>query len=170
MADSNEAQLLTDLLRDIAREDARVDAAHLEARVMSAFARSIPSSFGATPPSFGATRMRRWTLAAAVAVAVLVPPVWLRPGAPVEKVQLKVDTTEEVVGQTKTGEPAEAGGPAKAGHYGPQIAKSAVTRSASAAASPIAQSPIAPIAPVAPAAPTHPRTHCTQCTCRPIAR
>jgi len=52
MADSNEAQLLSDLLRDIAREDAHIDAAHLEAPVMSAFARSIP-------PSFGATRMMR---------------------------------------------------------------------------------------------------------------
>ena len=90
--------------------------------------------------------MRRWTIAAAVAVAVLVPPVfWLRPGAPVEKVQLNVDTV----------------GPAKAGHYvllprTRRIAKSTVTRSAPVAASPIAQSPIAPIAPIAPTAPDAP--------------
>ena len=36
MADTNEEQLLTELLRRIAREDARLDAVHLEARVMEA--------------------------------------------------------------------------------------------------------------------------------------
>jgi len=156
MADTNEAQLLSDLLRDIAREDAHVDAAHLEARVMSAFARSIPPSFGATPPSFGGTGVRRWAIAAAVAAAVLVPAVfWLRPGVPVEKVQLKVDATEEVVGQASTGRlarangPTKANGPAKAGQYVHRIAKSTPI-GAPIVQSPIAQSPIAPIAPIAP--------------------
>ena len=35
MADTNEAQLLSDLLGGIAREGAQLDAAHLEARVMA---------------------------------------------------------------------------------------------------------------------------------------
>ena len=93
MADTNEAQLLNDLLSDIAREDARLDAAHLEARVMDAVEASAwPPA--ATPPRFGATGVRmRWAIAAAVAIAVLVPAMfWMKRRRSVETVQLKVDS------------------------------------------------------------------------------
>jgi hypothetical protein len=150
MANSNEAQLLSDLLRDIAREDARLDAAHLETRVIEASA-----SDRAILPSFGATGLMRWAIAATVAAAALVPAVfWLRVQEPVTR-GVKVDVTEEVVGQTNRGGPAEANGPArtnrpaKAGHV-PQIATSTVIKSAPIVAavgqSPVTQSPIAPIA------------------------
>jgi hypothetical protein len=146
MADTNEAQLLTDLLRDIAREDAHVDAAHLEVRVMEAVEASACAR--AMQPSFGAPKLMRWAIAAAVTVAVFVPAgFWLRPAVPVEKVQLKVEATEEVIGQASTGRPGRANGPAKAngsakaGQYVPRIARSTPI------GAPIVQSPIAPIAP-----------------------
>jgi hypothetical protein len=156
MADTNEAQLLTDFLRDIAREDAHVDAAHLEARVMSAFARSTPPSFGGTrsasahlmQPSFGAPGLMRWAIGAAVAVALLVPAMFrLNTEVPGETAHVKVDATEEVVGQASTARPARANrpatanGPAEAGQYVPQIAKSTPI-GAPIAQSPITQSPI----------------------------
>jgi hypothetical protein len=78
MADTNEEQLLSDLLGDIAREDACLDAAHLEARVMEA----VDPSASARPmqSSFGATGLRYWVIAAAVVTAVLVPAVfWMAP-------------------------------------------------------------------------------------------
>jgi hypothetical protein len=91
---------------------------------------------------------------------VLVPATfWLKVEVPGEKVQQKVDVTEELVEQTNAHGPARAdgsaqangptraNGPAKAGHYLPQIANSTVTESVPIVAqSPIAQSPIAPIA------------------------
>jgi hypothetical protein len=165
MADTNEAQLLSDLLREIAREDARVDAAHLEARVMEAVEASTP----VRRKSVRHWRTSALLIAATVAVAVVVPAMfWLKVEAPGEKVHLKVDATEEVVEQTnargparadgsaKTNGPAEANGPAsrlrqgygaqETGRYVPQIANSTVIESVPIVAqSPVAQSSIAPI-------------------------
>ena len=152
MADSHEAQLLTDLLRDIAREDARVDAAHLETRVMAAIDAGTPVRLKPDTAHWH-TRISV-VAAAAVAVAVLAPAApWLKTLVPGEKVQVKVDATEEVVEQTNTSGPVKASGPAKAGHYvlrprTVRAAKSAVTPSSLTASidpSPLAQSPIAPI-------------------------
>ena len=78
MPDTNEEQLLSDLLGSIAREDAELDVPHLESRVMeSAFA---SASARPTPPSFGETGSRYLIMAAAVVIAVGVPILsWIKP-------------------------------------------------------------------------------------------
>jgi hypothetical protein len=155
MADSHEAQLLSDLLRDIAREDARVDAAHLETRVMEAV--DAGASVRLKPDTtHWETTIWAVAAAAAVAVAVLVPAMpWLKTLVTGQHVQVKVNATEEVVAEESNADGrAEASGPANAGHVvlrPPKVraAKPAMTPSAIAASpidpSPIAQSSIAPI-------------------------
>lgn len=92
MADTNEAQLLSDLLSDIAREDACLDAPHLEARVLSACARPMP-------PSSGATRLRYWTIAAVIALAAFVPQLVTR-DVPKHTTEMQVEPIEQSIAET----------------------------------------------------------------------
>jgi hypothetical protein len=163
MADSNETQLLSDLLRDIAREDARLDAPHLEARVMdvSASARSIG-------PDIGASGLMQWAIAAGAAIAVLVPALlWMKAGVPVEKVHLgeiHADVPAEPAGPAEAERPAKADAPAKTGRDEPprasRIAPSPITPSpitqSRIAESTVVQPPIAEL-PLAQSAITQPR-------------
>ncbi len=122
MADSNEAQLLSDLLRDIAREDARVNAAHLEARVIEAAYEGTSLRLKRDTMH---ERMRTWAVAAAAAVAcaVLLMPLapWLNTQFAEHNDALKVDATEEAVAEESNADvrvdsngPAKGNGPAKA--------------------------------------------------------
>ena len=70
MADSNEAQLLSDLLSDVAREDARLDGAHLEGRVLQAVDITVADN---------KPRLRPLVIAAAFLACVLVPAMfWMK--------------------------------------------------------------------------------------------
>lgn len=91
MVDTNEAQLLSDLLCDIAREDARLEAGHLEARVIDA------ADAGAAVRLKPDTARVYWPMAAAVIFAILVPAMFWRMAQPSDtEVGLKMETTEEV--------------------------------------------------------------------------
>ncbi len=92
MADTNEEQLLSDLLRGIALEDARLEAPHLESRVLA-------SAFAPTEPSFGGTRRFSSTIAAAAVMAVLLPVAfWWNTQAP-KTAGRAVETTEAAVAE-----------------------------------------------------------------------
>jgi hypothetical protein len=97
MADTHEEQLLSDLLRGIARDDARLDAAHLESRVMTS------ALAGTMQQSVGTTGVPHWAVAAAIAVAVLVPALLLM-NADVAPHNAKpaMNATEEIVAETPT--------------------------------------------------------------------
>jgi len=88
MADTNEEQLLSDLLRRVANEDARLDAAHLEARVMAA---ADPGSRARST-----SRAPYWVvcgIAAAVMMTVgLRTTVWSVPDSTGEAVRTSVAT------------------------------------------------------------------------------
>ena len=77
MADTNEEQLLTELLGRIAREDARLDAVHLEARVMDAASAGttvrLAAFAKATAPKKADPTYAYVGIAAAVVIAVMVP-------------------------------------------------------------------------------------------------
>ena len=95
MADSNETELLTDLLGEIAREDAGLDASHLELRVIEASvaARSIQPRTG--------NRVRYLTIAAAV-FAVLTPALFFMKRAPVvDTIQTQAAVTNQVVARSE---------------------------------------------------------------------
>jgi hypothetical protein len=158
MADSNEAQLLSEMLRDIAREDASLDAPHLEARVMD-----VSASAQSIGPGIGASGLMQWAVAAAAAIAVLVPALlWMKVGVPVEKVHLgeiHADVPAEAAGPAKAERPAKADAPARTGRYEPprasRIAPSPITPSR-IAESTVVQPPIAEL-PLAQSAITQPR-------------
>ena len=89
MADTNETQLLSDLLVEIAREDAQLDASHLEMRVIEASvaARSMQQASGAH-------RLRYVTIAAVVFV-VLIPALFFIKRAPaVDTIHTETAATE----------------------------------------------------------------------------
>jgi hypothetical protein len=77
MADTNEEQLLTELLGRIAREDARLDAVHLEARVIEAKSGGATVRLAvfakATAPKKADPTYAYVGIAAAVVIAVMVP-------------------------------------------------------------------------------------------------
>jgi hypothetical protein len=96
MADTNEEQLLTELLSDIAQQDAGLEAPHLEARVISAYAR-------ATGSSVGPTKMRYLVIAAALLMAVLVPAMVLKThDAPARTAAGRVDAIERTIAETRS--------------------------------------------------------------------
>ena len=90
MADTNEEQLLSDLLRSIAREDARLEAPYLESRVLTAVEASA------------AVRLKPVTrhiaIAAAIGVAVLTPALlWTNARVAAPTTGPSVAATEAVV-------------------------------------------------------------------------
>jgi hypothetical protein len=90
MADTNEEQLLSDLLRSIAREDAPLEAPHLELRVLTAVEASA------------AVRLKPVTrhiaVAAAIGVAVLTPALlWTNASVVPPTASPSVAATEEVI-------------------------------------------------------------------------
>ena len=143
MADTNQEQLLSDLLRGIARDDARLEAPHLESRVLT-------SAFSRTEPRFGGTRRFSGPIAAAAVIAAALPAVfWLNSQAPTTPGAAKVEATEAVVAQkpavaiTKQSPPARA--PAMRASLRTQSTRSPISPRPPdpIARSPIAQSPIA---------------------------
>lgn len=95
MADTDEEQLLSDLLGHIAREDARLDAAHLEPRVIGAV--DSPASFGATTGRYVV-----FAVAAIVLVAVLVPAMsWLKADVPTHTTEVTLDATEQTIAEPR---------------------------------------------------------------------
>jgi hypothetical protein len=93
MADTNEEQLLSDLLRGIARDDANLEAPHLESRVLaSALARTAPAS--------GGGKRFSWPIAAAAVIAVLSPAVlWLNIQPTRTAAPARVEGTEAVIAE-----------------------------------------------------------------------
>ena len=90
MADTNEEQLLNDLLSAIAREDAQLEAGHLESRVMAAV--------DASPT----VRLKADTTylpkAAAILLAALGPVMfWMTPQPTDTKARVKADITDGVI-------------------------------------------------------------------------
>ena len=79
MADTNEEQLLSDLLRGISRQDARLEAPHLEARLMCAAERPAAVRLKADTTHWQTLhwRTRSWAVAAVVAAAVLATAISL---------------------------------------------------------------------------------------------
>jgi hypothetical protein len=96
MADTNEAQLLNDLLREIAREDACIDATHLEVRVMDA----VGLREGGKPHT---AYTQAFAIAAAIAVAVLAPAVALiTRDVPAPTMAPKADATEQTIAEARS--------------------------------------------------------------------
>jgi hypothetical protein len=137
MADTNEEQLLSDLLRGIALEDARLEAPHLESRVLA-------SAFARTEPSFGGTRRLSSTIAAAAVIAVLLPAVFWLNNQPPKTAGRAVETTEAVVVQKPAVAIREQSPPARTAARRPSLptrpTQPAIT---TRVPEPIAQSPIA---------------------------
>jgi len=98
MAASNEEQLLSEVLRSIAREDAGLDAAHLEARVVEACSAGTTVRLKPDPthPTPDPTYVY-WAIAAAIAIAALVPGIALlmRDDIPTPAVKTNVVATAE---------------------------------------------------------------------------
>ena len=93
MADTHEAQLLSDLLGDIAREDARLDAPHLEARVVAAV---TSPAVRLKPDTTYATYV---VIAAAIVTAALVSQLFTR-NFPQRAVDPEVESIERRVADT----------------------------------------------------------------------
>src|SRR5262245_30181732 len=97
MSDTNEEQLLSDLLRGIAREDARLEAAHLEGRVMSAY-----EMVRLKPDTTYFMKATHYMKAAAIVIAVLVPGVlWLARNKPIYTTEVNVEPAHEAVAETQ---------------------------------------------------------------------
>ena len=143
MADTHEEQLLSDLLHGIVREDAHLHAPHLESRVVaSAFART-------RQPGFGAAGGSQWVIAAAAAVAVVMPSLlWMNTATVRETTGPAVEATEELIAPTPSVVLPKPGAPAPGARRAPRpevaqapLAESHVTE-LPIAQSPIPQSPI----------------------------
>jgi hypothetical protein len=144
MADTHEEQLLSDLLHGIVREDAHLHAPHLESRVVaSAFART-------RQPGFGAAGGSQWVIAAAAAVAVVIPSLlWMNTATVRETTGPAVEATEELIAPTPSVVLPKPGAPAPGARRAPRpevaqapLAESPVTE-LPIAHSPIAHSPVA---------------------------
>jgi hypothetical protein len=127
MADTDEAQLLTELLGDVARADAHLSAAHLEARVIQA---AIRRAGGEPRPN------TMYVVIAAAAVLVLLVPAafWMNRHVPAPPVPSNVATTVQPI--------APVPAPVAPKRQRPAVRSRAVPPSQFVAQSPVAQSPI----------------------------
>ena len=134
MADTNEEQLLTELLGDVARADAHLSAPHLELRVMQATAlqRLSPSR-----------PIAMYVVIAAAAVFVVLVPAafWMNTHVPAPAATSIVTTTEQPI--------APAAAPVVPKQPRPALTRRPIPPSQRAAEQPVAQSAIAhsPVAP-----------------------
>jgi hypothetical protein len=137
MADTNQEQLLTELLGDVARADAHLSAPRLEALyagVMQAAARQ--------PPRPSGPNAMYVVIAAAAVFVVLVPAAfWMNTHVPAPAATSIVTTTEQPI--------APAAAPVAPKHPQPALARRAIPPSQRAAQEPVVQSAIAhsPVAP-----------------------
>jgi hypothetical protein len=134
MADTNQEQLLTELLGDVARADAHLSAPRLEARVMQAAALQ--------PGRPSGPNAMYVVIAAAAVFVVLVPAAfWMNTHVPAPAATSIVTTTEQPI--------APAAAPVAPKHPQPALARRAIPPSQRAAQEPVVQSAIAhsPVAP-----------------------
>jgi hypothetical protein len=134
MADTNQEQLLTELLGDVARADAHLSAPRLEARVMQA------AALQPRRPS-GPNAMYVVIAAAAVFVVLVPAAFWMNTHVPAPAATSIVTTTEQPI--------APAAAPVAPKHPQPALARRAIPPSQRAAQEPVVQSAIAhsPVAP-----------------------
>jgi hypothetical protein len=106
MAEMRDERILRELLSDLAIESQGEDAAHLEARVLSAWDADRPSE---TLPATRTISLRRVLaaggIAAAVVLALLLRAQYLRPAsAAPERARVTVDAPSSIVDSTRTPE------------------------------------------------------------------
>lgn len=128
MADTNEEQLLTELLGDVARADAHLSASHLEARVVQAAALQRG---GLSRPN----AMYVVIAAAAVFVVLLPAAFWMNTQVPAPAATSRVATPDQPI--------APAAAPVAPAQPPPALPRRAIPPSQRTAQLPVAQSAIA---------------------------